>query len=91
MQDNLSAAGRLYFSSVYHGPGKRTGFAVVDGTPVISLVGPPGGEEMTFDFYVKPAVFSCLGREFRITSVEAVLDEDLPPGIIRRILCIRFC
>lgn len=34
---------------------------------------------MTFDFYVKPAVFSCLGREFRITSVEAVLDEDLPP------------
>ena len=79
MQDNLSAAGRLYFSSVYHGPGKRTGFAVVDGTPVISLVGPPGGEEMTFDFYVKPAVFSCLGREFRITSVEAVLDEDLPP------------
>lgn len=79
MQGNLSAAGTLYFSSVCHGPGKRTGFAVVDGTPVISLVGPPGGEEMTFDFYVKPAVFACLGRKFLITRTDAVLDEDIPP------------
>ena len=79
MQNNLSAAGTLYFSSVCHGPGKPTGFAVVDGTPVISLVGPPGGEEMTFDFYVKPAVFACLGREFRITRTKALLDEDIPP------------
>ena len=79
LQSATEQAGRLFFSSVEHGPGKRTCFALVDQTPVIGLVGPPGGEEMTFDFYVLPAVKACLGQPYQPMMVEAVLEEDIPP------------
>lgn len=79
LQKATASAGTLFFSSVEHGPGKRTCFALIDNTPVLGLVGPPGGEEMTFDFYVMPAVKACLGQTYRVTTVQAVLEEDIPP------------
>ncbi|WP_020610727.1 molybdopterin molybdotransferase MoeA [Sediminispirochaeta bajacaliforniensis] len=79
LQEAASDVGELYFSSVEHGPGKRTCFSLIDGTPVFGLVGPPGGEEMTFDFYVRPALLACLGQPYRVTEVQAVLDEDIAP------------
>jgi molybdenum cofactor synthesis domain-containing protein len=78
LQAAVAEIGRLLFSSVEHGPGKRTCFALVGDTPVIGLVGPPGGEEMTFDFYVRPAVLACLKQPYTVTTVQAVLDEDIP-------------
>lgn len=79
LQFAIEGIGQLYFSSVAHGPGKRTCFAVVDGTPVVGLVGPPGGEEMTFDFYVMPAIRRLLRQEHRESVVPVILDEDVPP------------
>ncbi|MDD2484864.1 MAG: molybdopterin molybdotransferase MoeA, partial [Eubacteriales bacterium] len=79
LQESLADLGTLYFSEVEHGPGKRTCFAVVDNTPVFGLVGPPGGEELTFDFYVLPALDSCLNQKRQTRKVRAVLDSDLPP------------
>lgn len=79
LQDAIAEIGELHFSSVEHGPGKRTCFAVVDGTPVVGLVGPPGGEEMSFDFYVVPAIRALLHQSHFETAVEVVLDEDIPP------------
>lgn len=79
LQESLKGIGTLLFSDVEHGPGKRTCFAVVDSTPVFGLVGPPGGEEITFDFYVIPALDSCLKQETRIRKINVVLDDDIPP------------
>jgi len=81
LQQSLAAIGTLHFSDVEHGPGKRTCFCVIEGKPVVGLVGPPGGEEMTFDFYVLPALLSCLGQRVRPTVMAAVLDEDIPPHV----------
>ncbi len=78
LQNTVSSIGRLFFSSVEHGPAKRTCFAQVNGKPVIGLVGPPGGEEMSFDFYVLPAVKASLHQFWRPTMVMAMLDEDVP-------------
>lgn len=78
LQESAASAGELYFSSVEHGPAKRTSFFSIHGTPAIGLVGPPGGEELSFDFYVRPALCSCLGQEAVTTTVEAVLDTDIP-------------
>ena len=61
-----------------HGPAKRTCFFSVNGTPAIGLVGPPGGEELSFDFYVRPAVCACLGIDAVTSTVKAVLDTDIP-------------
>ncbi len=79
LQESLKDLGTLFFSDVEHGPGKRTCFAVVDNTPVFGLVGPPGGEEITFDFYVIPALDRCLQQETHIRRVNVVLDNDIPP------------
>lgn len=81
LQASIAEVGKLHFSSVEHGPGKQTCFAVVDGTPVIGVVGPPGGEEMTFDFYVVPVIRATLRQNHRETIVPAILDEDVPPHI----------
>lgn len=79
LQKTIEEIGTLYFSDVEHGPGKRTCFSVISQTPVIGLVGPPGGEEITFDFYVLPAVEACLNQKHIIRRVNAILDEDIPP------------
>jgi len=79
LQESLKNIGTLFFSDVEHGPGKRTCFAVVDNTPVFGLVGPPGGEEITFDFYIIPALDHCLNQETHIRKLDVVLDNDIPP------------
>ena len=79
LQESLKDIGTLFFSDVEHGPGKRTCFAVIDNTPVFGLVGPPGGEEITFDFYVIPALDRCLNQETHIRRIGVVLDNDIPP------------
>ncbi len=79
LQETIMQSGRLFFSSVEHGPGKRTCFGVINKTPIIGLVGPPGGEEMTFDFYVLPALSSLLNQNFHETIVCAELDQEIPP------------
>ena len=74
LMDNL---GQVFFHEVDHGPGKRTSFTVVSQKPVIGLVGPPMGEEMTFDFYVLPAIAHCLGQSIPRPTVHCILEEDL--------------
>jgi len=75
--DIMDSIGKVFFHEVDHGPGKRTSFTLVDNKPIIGLVGPPMGEEMTFDFYVLPAIAKCLGQELPICKANCILDEDL--------------
>lgn len=79
LQNAISEIGTLFFSSVEHGPGKRTCFSVIDNTPVFGLVGPPGGEEMTFDFYVIPAIRTLLHQQHLESMVSVILDDDVAP------------
>ena len=79
LQASISEIGTLFFSSVEHGPGHRTCFSLIDAVPVIGVVGPPGGEEMTFDFYVVPGIRAFLAQQHKETMVEVIVDEDIPP------------
>ena len=47
----LRDAGKLYFHSVAYGPGHHTAFSIVDGVPVLGLVGVPGGADFNADWY----------------------------------------
>jgi molybdopterin molybdotransferase/putative molybdopterin biosynthesis protein len=52
----LETAGELFFKRVAYGPGHHTAFAMVDGTPVLGLVGPPTGADFNADFYLRPLI-----------------------------------
>jgi molybdopterin biosynthesis enzyme len=52
----LEAAGEIFFKRVAYGPGHHTAFALVDGTPVLGLVGPPTGVDFNADFYLRPLI-----------------------------------
>lgn len=51
-EDVLKAAGTLLFHRTSYGPGNHTGFCVArNGTPVLALVGVPGGAEFNAEWY----------------------------------------
>ena len=50
----LQTAGEMFFHRVSYGPGHHTSFSIVDGTPVLGLVGPPIGADFNADFYLRP-------------------------------------
>lgn len=47
----LESAGNLLFHRTTYGPGNHTGYAVVDGAPVLALVGVPGGADLNAGWY----------------------------------------
>lgn len=59
----LQGLGEVLCHETNHGPGKHTSAAVVGGTPVLGLSGPPGGFEITADWYLKPLVDTYLYQE----------------------------
>lgn len=59
----LQSLGQVFCHETNHGPGKHTSAAVVDGTPVLRLSGPPEGFEITADWYLKPLVDTYLYQE----------------------------
>lgn len=56
----LESVARVYVYEVAHGPGKHTSFAMAGDTPVVGLVGPSGGAELTAQWYVKPLICNYL-------------------------------
>ena len=69
----LEEIGEVLYHQTNHGPGHHSFCAVVDGTPVIGISGPPGGASFTADFYVYPAVRTYLGLDPRLKKVRARL------------------
>ncbi len=59
----LSEMGEVFCHETNHGPGKHTSAAVIDGTPVLGLSGPPAGFGITADWYLKPLVDQLLFGE----------------------------
>ena len=59
----LNAVGEVYAYEVAHGPGKHTSFTIADnGKPVLGLVGPTGGAELTAEWYLRPLIDKYLHR-----------------------------
>lgn len=59
----LNAVGEVYVYEVAHGPGKHTSFTVADnGCPLLGLVGPTGGAELTAEWYLRPLIDQYLHR-----------------------------
>ncbi len=76
----LQEIGTVLYHQTNHGPGHHSSAAVVDGTPVVGISGPPGGAAFTTDFYVKPLVDSFLGRSTEPVMVTARLAVPFPAG-----------
>lgn len=69
----LRTAGELLFHRTSYGPGNHTGFCMVGTTPVLALVGVPGGAEFNADWYGEELVRRYYGiepRRYRHALVE---------------------
>ncbi len=74
----LEKIGTVFYHETNHGPGHHSSGAVVDGTPVVGISGPPRGAGFTSDFYLKPLVNQFLGQQPDDVTVLAKLTEDFP-------------
>lgn len=74
----LEEVGSVLFHQTCHGPGHHSSGAVVDGTPVVGISGPPGGAAFTTDFYVKPLVERFLGQQTEPARIRVRLAEGFP-------------
>lgn len=75
----LEEAGEVLYHEVNHGPGHHSSCAVIDGTPVVGISGPPSGAEYTADWYLQPLVEAYLfGAPLPVKKIKARLAHDLP-------------
>lgn len=78
----LEEIGTVICHETNHGPGRHTSASVVNGKPVLGLSGPPGGCEITADWYLKPLVDSFLyGHGIAFSRINAIMgDVGKPEG-----------
>lgn len=76
----LEEVGVVLYHETNHGPGHHSSGAVVEGTPVVGISGPPGGAAFTTDFYLKPLMQKYFGQESSPHIVTARLAEAFPKG-----------
>lgn len=60
--EQMEELGRVICHETNHGPGHHSSFALVDGTPVVGISGPPAGASFTLNFYLRPLMMRFLGR-----------------------------
>ncbi len=76
----LDEMGTILYHQTNHGPGHHSSGAVVNGTAVVGISGPPGGVSFTTDFYVYPLIMKYLGQPCRMKTIKARLAEAIVPG-----------
>ncbi|MGI6221593.1 MAG: molybdopterin-binding protein [Coriobacteriales bacterium] len=74
----MEEMGEMICHETNHGPGHHSSFAVVDGTPIVGISGPPTGATYTLDFYLRPLVRAYLGQEPLLGKATAVLAAEFP-------------
>lgn len=74
----LDEVGTVLYHETNHGPGHHSSGAVVNGTPVIGISGPPGGAAFTTDFYVHPVMMHFLGQPIEPQKARVRLAQDFP-------------
>ncbi|MBQ6585738.1 MAG: hypothetical protein IJH83_02895 [Coriobacteriales bacterium] len=73
----LDEVGTVLYHQTTHGPGHHSSGAVVNGTPVVGISGPPGGVSFTMDFYLHPVMMRFLGQDTAPVRVPVKLTEGL--------------
>lgn len=58
----LEKVGNILVYEVAHGPARPTNFTVAEGKPILGLVGPPIGAELTANWYVRPLIDRYLNQ-----------------------------
>ena len=75
----LEQRGEMLHHMLAQGPGRHCSAAMLEGTPVIGISGPPMGAEFTTDWMVKPLVDRYLGLPGDYPPmVYAIMDDDAP-------------
>lgn len=69
----LEEIGTMVYHQVAHGPGHHSFAAIVEGTPVVGISGPPGGVSFTLGFYLEPVIREWLGLDVAKPAVKARL------------------
>ncbi len=72
----LEEIGEVFCHETNHGPGHHTSASVVNGTPVLGISGPPGGCEITADWYLKPLTDQYLyGAPVEFAEITGTLEK----------------
>ena len=77
----LDEAGEIIVEEVLHAPGKPTSLAISNGKPILGIVGPPLGAELTVRWFVEPIINHYLNQPIskpQILEVE-LLEEAISP------------
>ena len=78
--EQLEEIGTILYHQTNHGPGHHSSAAVVDGTPVVGISGPPAGASFTLNFYLQPLMMKCLGLDPEPFKVPVRLTAPFPAG-----------
>lgn len=75
--DVFKEVGEVVFKGLLHGPAKPTCYALADNTPIIGIVGPPIGAELTTNWYLRPLMDNFLNRPlYKWDKLEIELMDD---------------
>lgn len=59
--EQMEELGEVLCHETNHGPGHHSSYALVEGTPVVGISGPPAGASFTLNFYLRPLMMRFLG------------------------------
>lgn len=76
--EQLEEIGTIICHQTNHGPGHHSSAAVVDGTPVVGISGPPFGASFTLGFYLQPLMRLFLGLSPEPFKIPVRLAEPFP-------------
>lgn len=81
-----SLGGRIRFWKVAMKPGKPLAFGLVKGKPVFGLPGNPVSSMVTFEEFVRPAIFKMMGMDANaaFSKIKAVADCNIKKKLGRR-------
>ncbi|MDR0888761.1 MAG: molybdopterin molybdotransferase MoeA [Coriobacteriales bacterium] len=76
--EKLEDMGEVFCHQTNHGPGHHSSYALVNGTPIVGISGPPMGASFTTDFYLKPVMMKYLKQPTGIKRVKVRLESEFP-------------
>lgn len=78
--EQMEELGDVLCHETNHGPGHHSSYALVDGTPVVGISGPPAGASFTLNFYLRPLMMLFLGRSPEPERIPVRLAAAFPKG-----------
>lgn len=76
--EQMEELGEVICHETNHGPGHHSSYALVDGTPVVGISGPPAGASFTLNFYLRPLMMRFLGRPTEPERIPVRLAAPFP-------------